>query len=126
MLRRPIEATANQAFERGRRSSNRVRATLHNDSFNLSTGLRFWERLKHLVCGYCIFFFHEQLIINAVIPDCCENVCGQKRTLPISVQSYRSDDILHGSFFADSVCQPRAEPQQAVQLVAVSQRTRES
>jgi len=42
---------------------------------------RFWERLKHLACARCIFFIHEQLIVGAVIPDCCENVCGQKRAL---------------------------------------------
>jgi hypothetical protein len=47
----------------------------------LSLWSRIWERLKYLACGRCIFFIHEQVIISAVIPDCCENACGQKRTL---------------------------------------------
>jgi len=36
---------------------------------------------KHLACARCIFIIHEQLIIRAVIPDRCENACGQQRTL---------------------------------------------
>jgi hypothetical protein len=41
----------------------------------------FGERRKHLACGRYIFFVHEEVIISAVIPDCCENTCGEKRTL---------------------------------------------
>jgi hypothetical protein len=76
-----MSGTTNQPLNEGVIPQTASAPRLHNDSFNRLAGLRFWERLKHLARGRCIFFTYEQLIVNAVISDCCENVCGQKRTL---------------------------------------------